>query len=127
MTQGYFWTMAKILITVVFITVLISFVWENYKSSKDCETEINTTARIAKNLIMECVRKCWSRHGFGNDKFADDCYVVNVFLQDRNISSHELENEFTLAFFDEIVKGKETKLKIRYDPSVPRIGLYVIK
>lgn len=127
MAQSYFWSMVMVMVAVVTVITLISFAWRSYRSFKGCEERINSTASIAKSIISSCIERCWSKHGFGEDRVADDCYVIDVFVQDRNITSSELENEFTTALFEEIVKGKETKLKIRYDPSVPRISLYVVE
>lgn len=127
MIGKYLWPIGTILVAWVFIIVLTLFVWNTYKSTRGCESEINNVASVVRSIVSDCVHKCWSKHGYGKDAVADDCYLLYVNVTDRDLEGDELESGFIISNFEKISMGEPVELKVRYEPSIPAIVLEVVE
>ncbi len=113
-----------IIIAVATIIIFIMLMWQHVPQK--CYEELNgTSVRVTDNL-EKCADMCWRKHDFGSDLENDDCYIINVFVQDGNISKQDFENEFIQVYFDKIEKEKLYKIKIRYNATGPEISLILL-
>ena len=93
---------------------------------QECYTEINGTYDRVITNVQKCADLCWRKHDYGKDLDNDDCFVVNVYSENGNVTKTDLENEYIKCYFDVVEQGKSYRLKIRYDASVPEISLSII-
>jgi len=113
-----------IIIAVATIIIFMMLMWQHVPQK--CYEELNgTSVRVIDNL-EKCADMCWRKHDFGSDLENDDCYIINVFVQDDNISKQDFENDDLHVYFDQIESGKQYKIKIRYNATGPEISLILL-
>ena len=113
-----------IIIAVATIIIFMMLMWQHVPQK--CYEELNgTSVRVTDNL-EKCADMCWRKHDFGSDLENDDCYIINVFVQDGNISKQDFENDNLHVYFDRIESGKQYKIKIRYNATGPEISLILL-
>jgi hypothetical protein len=124
--RKFFDVMVFVILAVIFIGFLISLAWKQWKAATSCQTRINTTTRLAKGFIKNCIQKCWSKHDFGSDLNSDDCFIIDLLLTDTSLYAKDLENEYTKAYFERLDPGNNYKLKIRYNATAREINLLIM-
>lgn len=115
-----------ILIPIVAIIVYISI---SSKISTECKTEIVGTKHFVLGALKNCVSLCWSKHGFGEDIFSDDCFLVSVNSSSL-ITKDEMENFFehkTKIYFDFIEPNVAHKIKVRYNSTGKEVSLILLE
>ncbi len=108
--------MMLIAITIAAVLFFISLSWKSIPV--DCWEDLNGSKNAILNSLKKCVDKCWSKHDFGAEPVIDDCYVVNLWINDRTISETDLSNlEKNVRSYLGYNLLKETKysVKIRYN------------
>lgn len=115
-----------IIVSIVALVILLSIVLKT--GEPRCFTRLNGTGTDVLRDLRTCVSNCWSKHGFGEDIYNDDCYVIDIFVQDRKLGRAEIEaflnGEIPVrAYFKEIAKGSKIKVKVRYNATSPEISL----
>lgn len=124
--RKFFDMIVFIILAVIFIGFLISLTWKQWRAATPCQTRINTTTRLARKFLKDCIQKCWSKHGFGSDLSSDDCFVINLFLTDNPLYAKDLENEYTKVYFEILNPSSSYKLKIKYNATERKINLFII-
>jgi len=122
----FLYSIALIIFATLFVGILASLAWKFVAKSK-CSEYVNSTALNVIDSLRECAKACWSKHGFGKDELSDDCFVVRVFIRDRNVTWDEVEGDFVIADFEKIVKEELVQLKIRYDASLRKVTISVFE
>lgn len=120
-------TLFLIVVPIAAILIYITIAWQLYRSSVKCYTNLNGSSHYVLSSLRDCVEKCWSKHGFGEDTYNDDCYLIEIFLKDP-LKKAEIEGFLsstapTKAYFDLLEEGVEHKLKVRYNFTGPEISL----
>lgn len=96
------------------IIILVYLAWQQVQV--ECHTDLNSTHDVVLLNLNKCIENCWRKHDFGRDLETDDCYLIDVFIQDKNLT----ENDFTPldyvnVTFNVLEPLFEHKVKIRYD------------
>ncbi|MCS7135388.1 MAG: hypothetical protein NZ893_03050, partial [Candidatus Aenigmarchaeota archaeon] len=105
-----------IVITILALIVMINLSWKSI--SKKCWLDLNGSKKDILSSLETCIENCWSKHDFGEDTVTSDCYVINVFSNDRNIKKEDVESlkEYTKCYFeDDLLANIPYRIKVRYN------------
>jgi len=116
--------MFHLIVAIAVIVIFMILMWQHVPQK--CYEELNGTSVRVKDNLEKCADMCWRRHNFGSDLENDDCYVIDVFVQDFDIVKQDFESEFIQVYFDKIEKEKLYKIKIRYNATGPEISLFIL-
>ena len=106
--------MMYIVIPISMIIILIYLAWQQVQV--ECHTDLNATSDVVLLNLKKCIENCWKKHGFGEDREIDDCYLIDVYIQDRDLTRDDfIFLDFVMVDFDVLEPLSEHKVKIRYD------------
>lgn len=117
-----------IIIPIVVIIFFILLTWEH--APIYCYTNLNGTANAVISNLNTCINECWKKHDFGSDIIIDDCYIINVWIQDRIITNSEIEklNKNVKIYWENQLDPKtEYVIKIRYNYTGNEISLIKVE
>ena len=115
----------KNIITTIGITFFIYLAWQQVPV--ECHTDLNSTADVVLLNLNKCVENCWKKHGFGNDLDVDDCYLIDVFIQDKELKKDDFTKlDYIKVDFDSLEPLFKHKVKIRYSGNERIISLILI-
>jgi hypothetical protein len=120
--------MIFIIIPIVAMTFFFLLVWQH--TTVYCNEDLNGTADRILKAMKKCIDDCWSRHDFGSDMSMDDCYIVNLWIQDQPIINSDIEglNENVKIYWEDQLNIKtEYTVKIRYNYTGNEISLLKMK
>ena len=114
--------MMYIVIPVAMIIVLIYLAWQQVQI--ECHTDLNSTSDAVLVNLNKCIKNCWNKHDFGRDLLTDDCYLIDVFIQDVDLTKDDfIPLDYLRVDFDRLEHSSEHKIKIRYDGDERKIIL----
>ena len=116
--------MFHLIVAIAVIVIFMILMWQHVPQK--CYEELNGTSVRVEDNLEKCADMCWRRHNFGSDLENDDCYIIDVFVQDSDILKQDFESEFIQVYFDKIEKEKLYKIKIRYNATGPEISILIL-
>lgn len=121
--------MIFLIVPIVAILIYATLTWETVRGSLPCQTNVTGSSDYILGSIKSCAEKCWSKHSFGRDTLNDDCYTMNINL-DETLGKSTIENFFSKlfplkAYFNSLNQG-QSEVKVRYNSTAPEISLVLI-
>lgn len=114
-----------ILIPIATVLIFIKLGW--LQMSVSCPRSLNSTADVVISNLYKCIDECWKKHDFGSDLESEDCYVIDVFVQDRDVAPEELSRRnYVRTYFYGLWAGVECRVKIRYNATGREISVFVV-
>ena len=96
------------------IIILVYLAWQQVQV--ECHTDLNSTYDVVLLNLNKCINNCWKKHDFGRDLETDDCYLIDVYIQDRGLKKDDFTPlDYVRIDFDELEPLFKHKVKIRYD------------
>lgn len=118
--------MIYIVIPILVVIVFIYLSWQHV--SVECHTDLNSTRDVVLLNLEKCIDNCWKKHDFGSDREVEDCYIMNLFIQDKHIVANDFSNRnYVQASFDSLEPYMNHTIKIRYDSAKKGIDLVKIE
>jgi len=106
--------MMYIVIPIAMIIILVYLAWQPVQV--ECHTDLNSTYDVVLLNLNKCIENCWRKHDFGRDLETDDCYLIDVYIQDRNLTRDDFTpSDYVSIDFDSLEPLSKHKVKIRYD------------
>jgi len=118
-----------IVVPIVMLIILVSIAW-NFSSPEECRNIINGTVSQILGNIRKCTELCWVKHNSGRDIYVDDCFAVNISSESsisKELLASRLSDRPVSIYFDLLEKEKYYTIKIRYNSTVPEIGIYMFE
>lgn len=114
--------MMYIVIPIAVIIILIYISWQQVPIK--CHTDLNSTSDVVVLNLNRCIENCWKKHGFGDDLETDDCYLIDVYIQDKILTKDDFSRlDYVRVDFDVLEPLSEHKVKIRYNGIEKMINL----
>lgn len=118
--------MMYIVIPIVGIIFFVYLSWQHAPTY--CHVDLNSTSDVVMLNLGKCIDDCWKKNDFGNDLENTDCYVLNVYVQDRAITRNDFSSrKYVKAYFNSLESLSPHKLKIRYNATEKGIDLVTIE
>lgn len=126
-------TVPGMIFIIISILVIITLIYlASQQNPEYCFTDLNATSDVILLNVKNCVNICWKRHDFGNDIETEDCYLMDVFIQDKDLITEDFEkyfprNSFVKIYFDDLKSLSQQKIKIRYNATGKEISLVKVE
>jgi hypothetical protein len=118
--------MIYIVIPILAVIVFIYLSWQHV--SVECHTDLNSTSDLVLSNLERCIDNCWKKHDFGSDREVEDCYTINLFIQDKRIAGNDFSNRnYVKVYFDSLEPKIYHTIKIRYNPVGKEISLVKVE
>ncbi len=114
-----------VLIPVIAAVIFIYLSWQHV--SVQCHTYLNSTSKVVLLNLKRCAENCWKKHDFGSDLENDDCYLINVLVQDVGLSKNDFSDHAYVKLYSDIQPSIEQKIKIRYNATGNEVSLVKIE
>lgn len=115
-----------IVIPILAIIVFIYLSWQHVPV--ECHTDLNSTSDVVLSNLGRCIDNCWKKHDFGVDREVEDCYIINLLIQDKRIVANDFSNRnYVKVYFDSLEPSIYHTIKIRYDPVEKEISLVKVE
>ena len=90
-----------------------------------CWEDLNGSKKDILASLKFCAKNCWSKHDFGKDITIDDCYIITIFSQDKDIEKKDIQSldENIKSYLDTLYKNTPYKIKVRYNYTGKEISL----
>ena len=96
------------------ITILVYLAWQQVQV--ECHTDLNSTSDTVLLNLNRCIENCWKKHDFGRDLVTDDCYLIDVYIQDKELTRDDFTRlDYVNVTFNVLEPFSKHKVKIRYD------------
>lgn len=106
--------MMYIVIPIVMIIILVYLAWQQVQV--ECHTDLNASSDVVLLNLNKCIENCWRKHDFGRDLITDDCYLINIYIQDKELTKEDFTPlDYLRIDFDVLEPFFKHKVKIRYD------------
>jgi hypothetical protein len=115
-----------IVIPILAIIVFIYLSWQHVPV--ECHTDLNSTSDVVLSNLGRCIDNCWKKHDFGVDREVEDCYIINLLIQDKRIVANDFSNRnYVKVYFDSLEPKIYHTIKIRYNPVGKEISLVKVE
>ena len=114
--------MMYIIIPVAMTIVLVYLAWQQVQV--ECHTDLNSSYDAVLVNMKKCIEECWKKHDYGGDLKTDDCYLIDVYIQDKELMEDDFPPfDYLRIDFDVLEPFSGHKVKIRYDGDERKIIL----
>ena len=118
--------MMYIVIPILAVIIFIYLSWQH--TPIECHTDLNSTSSIVLENLKRCIDNCWERHDFGSDRETEDCYVINLFIQNKDITKNDFsDRNYVKLYSDSLEHSREQTIKIRYNATAKEICLVKVE